>query len=84
MGTHSPISLLGADILEVGLQRNSHKEIPRSKIIVVDKSKNALQKVSHLPIQTAISDGIIYLNQFLLEGRKSGLHHPCCSTPPCL
>jgi hypothetical protein len=44
---------------------------PHSKIIVVDKSKKALQKVSRLPIETIISDGIFYLSQFLSEGRKT-------------
>jgi len=44
---------------------------PHSKIIVVDKSKKALQKVFRLPIETIISDGIFYLSQFLLEGRKT-------------
>jgi len=43
----------------------------KSKIIVVDKSKKALQKVSRLPIQIAASDGIIYLSQFLSKGRKA-------------
>jgi hypothetical protein len=43
----------------------------KSKIIVVDKSKKALQKVSRLPIQIAASDGIIYLNQFLSKGQKA-------------
>lgn len=44
---------------------------PHSKIIVVDKSEKALQKVSRLPIETIISDGIFYLSQFLSEGRKA-------------
>ena len=44
---------------------------PHSKIIVVDKSKKALQKVSRVPIETIISDGIFYLSQFLSEGRKT-------------
>jgi hypothetical protein len=43
----------------------------RSKIIVVDKSKKALQKISRLPVETIISDGIFYLSQFLSEGRKA-------------
>jgi hypothetical protein len=43
----------------------------QSKIIVVDKNKKPLQKVSRLPIQTAVCDGILYLNQFLSEGRKA-------------
>jgi len=42
-----------------------------SKVIVVDKSKRALQKASHLPIETAVREGIIYLSQFLSEGRKA-------------
>jgi hypothetical protein len=44
---------------------------PHSKIIVVDKSKKSLQKVSRLPIETIISDGLFYLSQFLSEGRKT-------------
>ena len=44
---------------------------PNSKIIVVDKSRRALQKVSRLPIQTAVCDGLLYLSQFLSEGRKA-------------
>ncbi len=43
---------------------------PHSRIIVVDKNRRALQKVSRLPIQTAVCDGISYLNQFLSEGEK--------------
>ena len=44
---------------------------PRSKIVVVDESKKALQKVSRLPVETAVCDGIIYLSQFLSEGQKA-------------
>ncbi|MGZ3493485.1 MAG: NAD-binding protein [Thermodesulfobacteriota bacterium] len=44
---------------------------PNSKIIVVDKNKRALKKVSRLPIQIIACDGISYLNQFLLQRRKS-------------
>lgn len=40
---------------------------PLSKIIAVDQSKKALQKVSHLPIETIVSDGRLYLDQFLSE-----------------
>jgi len=40
-------------------------------MIIVDKSKKGLQKVSRLPIETIISDGIFYLSQFLSEGRKT-------------
>jgi hypothetical protein len=47
-------------------QKDSH-----SKIIVVDKNEKALQKVSRLPVETAVCDGIIYLSQFLSEGQKA-------------
>jgi len=43
---------------------------PHSKIIVVDRSRKALLKVSRLPVQTVACDGIFYLSQFLSEGRK--------------
>jgi len=46
-------------------QKNS-----RSKIIVVDKNKKVLQKISRLPVETTLSDGVVYLNQFLSSGRK--------------
>lgn len=42
-----------------------------SRIIVVDKNKRALRKVSHLQIQTEVCDGIIYLRQFLFESQKA-------------
>jgi hypothetical protein len=51
-------------------EKLSQKE-PHSRIIVVDKNKRALQKVSHLPIQTEVCDGIIYLRQFLFESQKA-------------
>ncbi len=44
---------------------------PQSKIIVVDKNKEVLQSISRLPVGTAVCDGIIYLCQFLSEGRKA-------------
>jgi len=56
----------GSRAVEILLQKDPH-----SKIIVVDKSKKALQKVSRLPIETIISDGIFYLSQFLSKGRKT-------------
>jgi hypothetical protein len=56
----------GSRAVKILLQKDPH-----SKIIVVDKRKKALQKVSRLPIETIISDGIFYLSQFLLEGRKT-------------
>jgi len=56
----------GSRAVKILLQKDPH-----SKIIVVDKSNKALQKVSRLPIETIISDGIFYLSQFLSEGRKT-------------
>ena len=44
---------------------------PQSKIIVVDKSKEALQSISRLPVGISVRDGIIYLCQFLSESRKA-------------
>jgi len=44
---------------------------PDSKIIVVDKKKKALQKVSGIRVEIAISDGVSYLEQFLSSGRKT-------------
>jgi|APFre7841882630_1041343.scaffolds.fasta_scaffold11233_2 hypothetical protein len=44
---------------------------PHSKIIVVDQSKKALLKVSHLSIESTICEGTLYLKQFLSEGRKA-------------
>jgi len=52
------------------------KKDPRSKIIVVDKSKKALQKVSRLPVEAALCNGIIYLSKFLSEGRKADYFIP--------
>ena len=72
MGTHTHTYLIigcgyfGSRAAEKLFQKDSH-----SKIIVVDKSKKALQKISRLPIQIAVCDGIIYLRQFLSEGRKA-------------
>ncbi len=43
---------------------------PDSKIIVVDRSRTALQKVSRLSIQTVLSEGLSYLSQVLSEGQK--------------
>jgi hypothetical protein len=43
----------------------------RSKIIIVDKNRKALQKVSRLPIETIHCDGITYLDKFLSEARKA-------------
>ena len=42
----------------------------RSKIIVVDKSKKALQKISRLPVETVVRDGVSYLDQFFSKVQK--------------
>lgn len=41
----------------------------RSKITVIDKKEEPLQKVAHLPVKTIVCDGLLYLNQSLSEGR---------------
>lgn len=47
------------------------RKSPRSKIILVDRTKKALQKVSYLPIESTVSEGTLYLKQFLSKGRKA-------------
>ena len=47
------------------------EEDSRAKIIVIDKNKKTLQKVSRLPIETIHCDGITYLDKFLSEGRNA-------------
>ena len=44
------------------------KKDPHSKIIAVDKNREAVEKLSHLPIEAIVEDGLSYLNQFLSEG----------------
>jgi len=46
-------------------QKDSH-----SNIIVVDKNKKAFKKVSPLPIETVVSDGVSYLDQYFSKVRK--------------
>ncbi len=41
------------------------KTNPHSKITMVDKKKGALQKISHLPVETALCDGRLFLNRSL-------------------
>ncbi len=43
------------------------KTNPHSKITVVDKRKGPLQRISHLPVETALCDGRLFLNQILLK-----------------
>jgi hypothetical protein len=56
------------------LQKKSHP-----KIIAVDENPEAVQKLSHLPIETIVDDGLSYLNQFLSEGRTA--HYIIPSVP---
>jgi hypothetical protein len=41
----------------------------RSKILVVDRNKAALKRVSSLPVETGVSDGLAYLGRSLLEDK---------------
>lgn len=56
----------GSRAVEKLFQKN-----PRSKIIVVDRYKKPLQKVSRFPVEIVISEGVSYLEQFLSHGRKT-------------
>ncbi len=55
----------GSRAAEKLLQKN-----PYSKIIVVDRSKKALKKVSHLPVESMACEGTFCLKQFVSKGRK--------------
>jgi hypothetical protein len=46
------------------LRKKSHP-----KILAVDKNREAVKKLSHLPIETFVDDGLSYLNQFLSGGQ---------------
>ena len=46
------------------------KKYPRSKIVVVDRHKKEFKKISQLPVETKIGDGVTYLKQFLSESGK--------------
>jgi hypothetical protein len=43
---------------------------PRSKIIVVDQSKRALERISRFPVELEVCEGTLYVEKFLLSGRK--------------
>ena len=45
------------------------KRDPHSKIIAVDKEEKAVQRLSHLPVEIIVDDGLPYLNQFLSGGQ---------------
>ncbi len=47
------------------------QKYPSPKVIVVDKSRRAVQKVFRLPVEAHVSDGIAYLSQFFSEGRET-------------
>jgi hypothetical protein len=55
------------------------KKKPRPKIIAVDKNREAVKKLSHLPIEIIVDDGLSYLNQYLSEGRT--VHYVIPSIP---
>jgi hypothetical protein len=48
------------------LKKKSHP-----KIIAVDKNRDAVEKLSHLPIEIAVDDGLSYLNKFFSEGQTA-------------
>jgi hypothetical protein len=56
----------GGRAAEQLLKKKSHP-----KIIAVDKNRVTVEKLSHLPIETIVEDGLSYLNQFLSEGQAA-------------
>lgn len=64
----------GGRAAEQLLKKKSHPNI-----IAVDKNPEAVKKLSHLPIETIVDDGLSYLNQFLSEGRTG--HYIIPSVP---
>jgi hypothetical protein len=46
------------------------KKYPRSEIVVIDRHNKEFKKISHLPVETKIGDGVTYLKQFLSESGK--------------
>jgi len=56
------------------LKKKSHP-----KIIAVDKNRVAIEKLSHLPIESIVEDGPFFLNQFLSKGRR--IHYIIPSVP---
>jgi hypothetical protein len=48
-----------------------HKKDPLPKIIAVDKDKEAIKKVSLLPVETVVCDGLFYLNHFFSEDQST-------------
>ncbi len=47
------------------------QKTPHPKIIIIDRNKKALLKVSRLPIEIAVSDAIFYLDEFLSRNPKA-------------
>ncbi len=56
----------GSRAVEKLLRKN-----PQPKIVVVDKDEEAIKKIFHLSVESAVSDGLFYLEKFLSEGRKA-------------
>jgi hypothetical protein len=55
------------------------KEDLHSKIILVDKNKEAIKKISYLSAETVICDGLLYLKRFFSEGRSANYIVPAVS-----
>ena len=45
------------------------KKDPHSRITVVDKDQKAIQKISSLPVETILGEGISSLRQCLIKGQ---------------
>ena len=44
---------------------------PHSEITVVDRDEKSLKKVFDLPVERVVSDGLVYLDQVLLDGSSA-------------
>jgi len=55
------------------------KKKSNPKIIAVDKTREAVKKLSHLPVETIVDDGLSYLNRFLSENQTA--HYIIPSVP---
>src|SRR4030042_2743053 len=48
-----------------------YRKDPHSKIIAVDKNKEAIKSISHLSAETVICDGLLYLNKLFSDGQAA-------------
>ena len=67
----SPYLIIGGGHFGSRAAKQLLKKKSDPKIIAVDKNRNAVKKLSHLPVETVVDDGLSYLSQFLSEGQTA-------------